>query len=200
MKTVKNFRSLEDTLVLIGSMSSKGSVNLERILKILSGKGRFLLVLILSLPFCLPIQVPGLSTPFGLLISLLGVRIVIDRHVWIPNRILQKKISSSFLKNVSKKGLWVVKKLKKFVHPRYLKMCHGPFAHYFNGILIIILGLILALPLPIPFSNVLSAVSIFLICFGILEDDGLFVIIGYVTSAVTMVAITAAGLLINHAL
>jgi hypothetical protein len=41
-------------------------------------------------------------------------------------------------------------------------------------------GFILSLPLPIPFSNGLPAVSIMLLAAGLMERDGLLVLWGYV--------------------
>lgn len=55
-----------------------------------------------------------------------------------------------------------------------------------NGLAICLLGILLALPLPIPLSNLTAAWSILLIAFGILEDDGLFVIIGYLVALLTV--------------
>ena len=35
----------------------------------LEGKGHAAIMAVLSLPFCFPIQVPGLSTPFGFMLA-----------------------------------------------------------------------------------------------------------------------------------
>jgi hypothetical protein len=48
-----------------------------------------------------------------------------------------------------------------------------------NGAMLAALGIFLALPLPIPLTNVITAWAIFLISLGILEDDGLFIFLGY---------------------
>jgi hypothetical protein len=200
LKKKIHFRNLEDTLYLLGTISQKGSVPLERIFKVLSGKGRYFVIFILSLPFCVPIQIPGLSTPFGILISLIGLRILIDKDALFPQKLLNKKISSKVLKNISKKGLWIVKKLKKFIHPRMDVFCHSAFSKYINGVLIVLLGLILALPLPIPFSNLLAAWSLFGVCVGLLEDDGLFVVIGYILTLVTIAFLFLTGLFITHSI
>ena len=48
-----------------------------------------------------------------------------------------------------------------------------------NGFLIVFLGMALALPLPIPFTNLSAGWSIFLLSIGLLEDDGIFILAGY---------------------
>ena len=200
MKKKMHYRNLEDTLYLLGTISQKGTVSLERIFKVLSGKGRYFVIFVLSFPFCLPIQIPGMSTPFGVLISLIGLRILINKEALFPQKLLNKKISSKLLKNISKKGLWIVKKLKKLIHPRLDLFCHTVISKYINGVLIVLLGLILALPLPIPFSNLLAAWSLFGICVGLLEDDGLFVVFGYILTLVTIAFLFITGLFITHSI
>jgi hypothetical protein len=71
------YRNLEDTFRLFEEKAKKGSISVERILKILSGKGKDFIIMLMALPFCLPIQIPGLSVPFGLIIALMGVRLII---------------------------------------------------------------------------------------------------------------------------
>lgn len=152
------------------------SLSLNEVLAILSGKGRLLCILFLSLPFCQPLQIPGLSTPFGLLIAFFGMRMVFGKGVWIPKKLKNKKISSKKLQKIAIKGFHLLKKMRRFVHPRLLWTCK---LEKINGLLIAILGLLLALPLPIPLTNLVSAWALLLLSVGILEDDGVFILLGY---------------------
>ena len=56
-------------------LTDRPRVAFEDILKALSGKGRFVILMLLTLPFCQPIQIPGFSTPFVIAIAFLGLRI-----------------------------------------------------------------------------------------------------------------------------
>jgi hypothetical protein len=49
---------------------------------------------------------------------------------------------------------------------------------------ILVAAAILLLPLPIPFSNLLPAWAIFLVACGLLERDGLFIVLGYAAFAI----------------
>jgi len=51
-----------------------------------------------------------------------------------------------------------------------------------NGILLAFLSVLLALPLPIPMSNMLAAIPIVLIALALLEDDGLYLAAGYLAA------------------
>jgi hypothetical protein len=63
-----------------------------------------------------------------------------------------------------------------------------------HGLMICILGLLLALPLPIPLSNLTAAWSTFLIALGILEDDGASVLAGYLISLLTIIFFIVMGI------
>lgn len=171
---------------------------MDEILHILSGKGRILILLLLSLPFCQPLQIPGLSMPFGLVIAFLGLRMALGKHAWLPKSILKKTVTSHTLQKITEKTLRLIEKMKRWVHPRLIWMCQGPVMQIVNGLIIALLGIFLALPLPIPLSNMSAAWSIFLIGLGLLEDDGVFVLVGYIISLLTVVFFIAVTLSITR--
>jgi hypothetical protein len=179
MKKITANTSLEKILTLLEEKAQDSYLLVGDILKTLSGRGRPLLLIFLSFPFCLPIQIPGISILFGLIISFLGLRITFGRHIWLPKKLLSIKIPSKTILKIAKKSLHFLQKMKRWVHPRMLWMHCYRFMKIMNGLLLITLGLMLALPLPIPFTNIIVSWPIFLISLGLLEDDGLFILIGY---------------------
>jgi hypothetical protein len=185
MKKLRNNLTLEERILVLQTKSKTASVSIEEILHILSGKGQSLILLFLSLPFCQPLQIPGLSTPFGLAMTFIGFRMAFGKGVWLPKRLLSKTVTPHVLQKIILKTLWLVRKIKRWSHPRLTWLCDYPALHIINGLLIAILGIFLALPLPIPLSNLTAAWSIFFIGLGVLEDDGIFVLIGYLISLVT---------------
>jgi hypothetical protein len=66
-------------------------------------------------------------------------------------------------------------------------VCANRIMNIFNGLLIFVMGIFLALPIPIPLSNIVAAWSIFFVGIGILEEDGLFVLLGYGISILSLV-------------
>lgn len=171
--------TLEQAILTLRKQMSRIPISVSKILYILSGRGRVLLAIILCFPFCQPIQIPGLSTPFGLAIALVGLRIAFGKHVWLPEKFLSKKVSRRVFNQVTMKALWLIRKLKRWIHPR-IQWLSAPSMQRIHGMLICLNGLFLALPLPIPFSNLAFAWSIFLVGLGMLENDGLLIILGYV--------------------
>lgn len=187
MVKISKFWSLEEGIVLLKKESQKGPLTIREILRVLPGKGRSLILVLLCIPFCQPLQIPGLSMPFGLLIAFLGLRTLLAKRIWLPKSFLEKKISLSLFNKISNRLLKLDKKIKPWVHPRLLWMCHLKFMERLNGLIIIVLGLFLALPLPVPLSNMSAAWSICLISIGMLEDDGVFILIGYLISLITLI-------------
>ena len=179
---------LEERMMLLLKEAEAPSVSLEKIANILSGKGQCLMLMLLSLPFCQPLQIPGLSTPFGMVIAFIGLRLSFGNHIQLPQKVRSTQISSTLLKKMAKSTLWFVGKVQFLMHARLQWICQHPVLKKINGLMIVVLGLFLALPLPIPLSNVVAAWLIFLISLGILEDDGLFVVIGYGLALLAFVA------------
>lgn len=182
MRRILPHKTLEERLTLLEEKAQERYLSVKTILQVLSGKGRPLLLIFLSVPFCQPFQIPGLSIFFGLMIAFIGIRIAFGKRLWIPQSFLSKKISSKTVGKITRKSLRLIDKMKRWVHPRLDWMCYHPCMPLMNGLLLCLLGLLLALPLPIPFTNLLTAWALFFLSLGLLEDDGLVVLFGYALS------------------
>lgn len=185
MRYVKDRTLEEDLYILLERAREVKAVSIGEILEILSGKGPLLVLLFLSLPFCQPLQIPGFSTPFGIIIAIIGFRSALGKQMWLPKKLLFKNIPARVVKKIADKALYVMKKIKRWMHPRWSILCEGLVARIINGFILAFLGICLALPLPVPLTNLAAGWSIFLLSFGLLESDGLFVLLGYLTSFVT---------------
>ncbi len=163
---IKSHKTLEQCLLALKKKANHVSISIEELLQILSGKGKPAILLLLSLPFCQPLQIPGLSTPFGLAISFIGLRITFGKHIWLPKRFLSKKISHHTISKITTRALLLIRKMKRWVYPRMSWMCKSFPMQIINGFTISILGILLALPLPIPLSNLTAAWAIFFSCVG----------------------------------
>lgn len=174
----KNHIFEKDLQSLYEKIKASDGMTLREVFAKLAGRGLPILAILLSLPFCQPIQIPGMSTPFGLIIFFIGLRYAFGHHLWWPKKLLDKKISKRALEKIVKNTLWLLQKLNKISRVR-LEWFFAPSIKILHGLMLAVLGLFLALPLPIPFSNILAAWAILLLCVGLIEDDGLFVLAGY---------------------
>jgi hypothetical protein len=173
-------KTLEDRFDhILKKSKNEGPISVAEILHILSGKGKPLILIFLALPFCQPIPLPGVSIPFGIVIAIIGFHMLFSDRVWAPKFIMEKKISHRTLNKIIPKGLWLIDKINHFSHSRITWLCYPRICHILNGLLIAFWGLFLALPVPIPVTNLVAGWSILLLSLGMLENDGLFVLIVY---------------------
>ena len=175
---------LKEALSNLLEVANYEPVTYRTICNNLAGKGYPILLILLSLPFSTPITIPGFSTAFGIAIGFIGLRMAFGYHLWWPDWILNKEVSYSNLEKIVNATISLVNRLQKFLHPRLDYFSTSPILRRVNGLLIFLLSIFLALPLPLPFSNMIPALPILIISLGILENDGLFIIIGYVLSTV----------------
>lgn len=168
-----------ESLIHIQKMvQKKKMIRFGEIFHALSGRGYPALLIVLSLPFCFPISIPGVSTPFGFALAFIGLRMMFGRRPWWPQWILQKELSVVSVNRVVAKTLSIFLKLQKILSPRFSFLFWDTF-RYVHGGTIFLLSLVLSLPLPIPLSNFFAAIPILLFGIGLLEDDGLVILLAY---------------------
>ena len=161
--------------------TSGRSVTLGELEDILKGRGFGLFLLLMALPFVFPIPIPGLSVPFGIVIMLIGLRIALGRKPSLPGFILARRVPQAVLEKTVTVGLKIATRLEKFVKPRMHFLQRWPGMINLIGLGIVSGGLLLSLPLPplIPFSNTIPALAVLFLTAGLIERDGLLVLIGY---------------------
>jgi hypothetical protein len=161
-------------------------VTLREAIVVTRSRAYTFLLIVLSLPFCLPIPLPGLSTALGAVIALIGLRLSMRLEPKLPARVLDAPVPSSKATLILNGALKVVRGLETFLRPRWCFLVDFAVLHHFYGAMICISGVLLMLPLPIPFSNLLPALSVIFLAAALIERDGLFIIAGTVFFLLTL--------------
>jgi hypothetical protein len=169
---------LSEELDEVLRLASGETVPVRVLVEHLSGRGNALLAFIVILPFLQPIPLPGLSTPFGIAIVLLGVAMALGRPLWLPKRWLDHELRSALVIRIGGGGQRLIRKVERFIKPRGLWFHRHRWAHSIAGIVIAVSGAELALPLPIVFTNTLPALTIATTAVGLIEEDAVLAIIG----------------------
>jgi hypothetical protein len=177
---------LLDHLDEIESLCLQKEISLRDIFNVFGSDGHFVLIFFLILPFLQPIPLFGLSTPFGLLIAFVCGLSYLGKPPWLPQKWQNKKISSATVLRIAEGSERIFEKISFLVHPRWPLFFKEPF-RAISTILIIINAVLLALPLPIPFSNAVPAWMIFFSTLAVLEEDGFFIVLSYVQSLIGLV-------------
>jgi hypothetical protein len=147
----------------------------------LQSRGSAMLLILLALPFCF-VAIPGLSMPFGIAISSIGACLAIGREPWLPRFIMNRQLSTARSDQLLVGAIKMARRLEKLVRPRLYFLHAGPGMLRLIGCVIVIAGIGLMLPLPIPFSNSIPAWAVVLLAVGMMEKDGLFVLLGHLTA------------------
>lgn len=144
------------------------------------------LMLLFALPNLLPMP-PGASGVLGIPLIILAGQLMLGRKPWLPALVTKRSLSrTDFAALLENAGPWLTK-AEKLLRPR-LHILVAPPAEYLIGALCFVLAVILALPIPL--GNMLPALAICIFSFAILERDGVWVLAGIATFAlsVTIVA------------
>ncbi|MGB5959694.1 MAG: exopolysaccharide biosynthesis protein [Coleofasciculaceae cyanobacterium] len=154
-------------------------VTLNEVLEIAGERIFGFLFVILSLPSALPVPAPGYSTPFGLVLFLLAVQLIAGAKLpWLPAKVSNYAIELKQLQGVIKAGIPWLKRIELLSRPRLSYICTSLPGRVTLGIAIALMGI--SMMIPIPGTNTLPAIGIFVIGFGLMEDDGAISIGGLV--------------------
>lgn len=141
------------------------------------------LILIFAIPNVFPTP-PGTSALTGAPLVFLAAQLMLGQSPWLPKIIANRSMTrEDFASIVTRISPWLARG-ERMLKPR-LKFLIYPPAEYLTGFLCLILAIVLTLPVPL--GNILPALAICFFSFGILERDGVCVLIG---SAICVVALT----------
>ena len=176
---------------LIGKLQGQ-TITLRELMEAIGEQGLLLICAIASLPFLIPVSIPGVSTVFGAAIILVSLAITLNRLPWLPAQILDRQMETAKLVPALQKGVAIVSKLDGFIRPRIPALTTGIIANRVNGLALMTAGVLLMMPLGfIPFSNTLPGVAILLFSAGMIQRDGVTVLGGYLFLGLTAIYFAA---------
>lgn len=174
------------------------TASVRELLALIGEQGMLMFCIFLTIPFLVPVSIPGVSTVFGLLVILIGYGVALNRMPWLPDRLLDRHFPSAKLVPALEQGARLLSRLERFLHPRWGAFVRSPVANRWNGWMIALAGVLLMAPFGlVPFSNTLPALAALFLAAGMLEQDGLFVFLGYgwiVATIVYFVVLIAAAI------
>jgi hypothetical protein len=156
----------------------------NRLLKDTGGRGLFLVVILLSLPFITPIPLPGLGMVFGLVIGVLAVRLALGLAPSLPKPLGERPLDGGFSRKVVSGSVKILGVIEKLAKPRRSAWLAWPAVRFANAALLALMAFLLMLPFPPfpPFTNSLPAYSIILLAASMMEEDGVLIWVGYAVS------------------
>lgn len=185
--------SLKQGTITLQHKATPDGLYVEDIIATFGTRSQAVLVLFFTLPFVQPIPLLGLSTPIGALLLSFGFLIMLNKPLWLPQRILRKHLPAKLIISCCSFLIRVLTKTEKLIKPRFTGFTTHRFTRCVNGILIMVFAFLLALPLPIPFSNSIPAWFLVLNALGELEEDGLLMWVSYAIAIVGLIFFIGLG-------
>lgn len=173
--------SLGEQLAAIIRGLPPDSLTLGELLDVFGDEGLLLLTVLLTLVFLIPVSIPGVSTVFGAAILLVGISRVLGRPLWLPARIRTRALPADRLRPGLEHGMTWVRRLERISRPHRLNaVTDGRAQTLFNNLAFILAALLLMAPFGfVPFSNTLPAIALLLYAIGMIQRDGVAVLLGH---------------------
>ena len=149
------------------------------------GRSTFgVLLFISTIPAFIPI--PGVAGALsGPLVVLVGLHLLILlRKPWLPEFVARRGPQRSTLIRFDRASDRWLHWLEKLVRPRMTAMIDHPVATVFTGLQLVLLGVLLALP--IPFTNFMFAGLLLVYALALLERDGALMLLAWVAGVVAI--------------
>lgn len=171
------------------------TLRLGELFKGLGDRSFGMLLIAATAPAFIPI--PGLAGALsGPLVMLVGVQLLLRlRQPWLPGFMARRgpeRRTMARLRDLLSPSL---RRLERLVRPRLTVMLDHPVLDVVTGLLVLVLGLLLSLPLP--FTNYILAGLLLLFALALLERDGALMLVAW---AAGLAAIVSFGALSESAL
>ena len=150
--------------------------SLEDIIAALGDRSLGVLIAIFAVPNILPSTVPFGNVFTGVPVIFLAVHLMLGwQRLVLPGFLARRTVSAKLLNIFAPKMAAAMAWIERFLKPRMLWVT-GPRAERLVGVLCLFLSIVSTLP--IPFGHNLPAIGLTAIGLGLIEHDGLAILIG----------------------
>lgn len=183
-------RNEAGTRALLDALAEDGTqdevVDLAQVFGGLGRRSFGMLLFIATLPAFIP--VPGLAgAASGPLVMLIGAQLLVGRRTpWLPPAIARRGPRRRTLRGFRDRISPWLARLEKRIRPRNPELLDHRLAASWTGLLLLLLGLLLALP--IPFTNYVLGVLLLLFALALLERDGRLMAVAWALGTIALAA------------
>ncbi len=147
-------------------------------------------LLICALPEALPLPIAGVSAFIGMPLVLVSLQLMLGYTTpWFPKWIANRSIKRRDFEKGVNIVLRYLARFEKIIRPRW-KLMTTPIAERLLSILFFLLACVIVLP--IPFGNFLPAIALVIISLGLIEGDGLVIVVGIITACLVLAVMAGA--------
>lgn len=142
-----------------------------------------MMLLVSTLPAFIPIPIGGAIS--GPLVVLIGAQLLIGMHKpWLPKFIASRGPRRSAMSRFDRRISPWLGRLEHLIKPRLIAMIDRRLATAVTGLLLVLLGLLLSLP--IPFTNFIFGGLLLAFALALLERDGVLMLLSWLAGAIAI--------------
>ena len=170
-----------DVLTVLATQEGE-RLTVADIIAVLRDRAFALLVVLLGLPNCLPMP-PPIPLVCGLLLLVIAVQIAAGMSSpWLPKRVLGQSIARSTVSRAVTRAVPLLRRLERWSRPR-LSLFESALGMRGMGVLLLAMALALIVAPPF-FGQIPLGLAVSLIGLGLVERDGVVVLVGLVIGGV----------------
>ena len=182
--------AISDRLDQLVAEAQGPSVSLNWVLEHLHERAFGLFLLILALPCCIPFLY-GIPQVVSLPLMFVAAQIVIGRRTpWLPTRLAERTVSTAGLGDLAlRAGPWL-RRIEAISRPRLSTLTRAPVDRVVGLALLLFSASIMV---PLPGTNTVPGFAVVVVSMGLLQRDGVLVILGTILGTAWIASLIFAG-------
>jgi hypothetical protein len=181
-------RKASDVLVETLADFTDDQIAVRDLLAIIGDRAFGLVLLLFALPNCIP-GPPGLGSIFGIPVVLFGIQMACGRRApRLPQFVGRRSVRRETLLAIAERGRPWLQMLERVCKPRLFTLSTRR-AERLLGLVVTLFALGICVPLPL--TNFIPAVGVAIISLGLLEEDGLTILVGLLVGAIGLGVVVA---------
>jgi hypothetical protein len=182
--------TISQRLSLLASDAQGEAVTLDWILGQLHERAFGLFLLVLALPCCIPFLY-GVPQIVALPLMFVSGQILLGRETpWLPQRLGARRVAGSSLEGLAlRAGPWL-RRIEAVSRPRLAALTCRPLDRLVGGALVLFSASILV---PLPGTNTVPGIAVVIVAMGLLQRDGILVVLGTVLGTAWIGTLLIAG-------
>jgi hypothetical protein len=176
---------LSAILTAIAEAEDRDRISIGDLLEALKRRALGALMFIFAIITALPMP-PGVSAVVGAPLVFLSAQLMLGMNAWLPRIITDRSLSRVDFHRVVKAASPWLARAEGIMKPRFEFLAKRP-AVYFAGFVTFVMSLLVLLP--IPGANMAPSIAICIIALGLLERDGIWIVLGAAVGIISTVVV-----------
>jgi hypothetical protein len=176
---------LTDMLVKIVERAGEDPVSLGMLVDAFRYRASGALLFLFADPNVLPVP-PGTSGTLGIPLVIIAYQLLSAGPQILPNFIMGRALSGETFGRMVQQTVPRLNRVERLLCPRMARLTADTAERVIGGFCLL---LAVILTLPIPLGNMLPAFAVSIIAFGMMERDGIWIILGFAVGIVSIVIV-----------